>query len=137
MINKLRNAWGDKKFRYLLVGAWNTIFGYATFVLLFNTFETKASYLTIALITHVVAVSQSFLTHREIVFKSRKNIILEYSKFHITNISSLGLGIIALTILVERFLLPPLIAQAIITAAIVAISYFAHEKYTFKQINEH
>jgi putative flippase GtrA len=129
---KIKSAWDQKKIRYLLVGAWNTVFGYAIFALLITAFENEISYLEIAFISHLVAVTHSFFTHRQIVFKSRKNVLIEYTRFHITNLSSLAFGIIALSFFVERCSIPPLTAQAIVTTGIVAISYFAHQNFTFR-----
>lgn len=119
--------------RYLIVGGWNTIFGYATFSILYLLLNEKLNYILVAIVSHIISVTQSFLTQRNIVFRSKNIWISEYIRFHVANIASLGLGLIILPILVETVKLTSLIAQALATFFIIIMSYFAHKHFTFKK----
>lgn len=121
-----------QQLRYLLTGAWNTAAGYAIFVVLYFLLAPKLDYRVIAVATHIVAVTQSFVTQRRLVFRSRKNWLGEYGRFHIAHLFTLGLGLVLLSLLVETFEISPLLAQAIVTTAVVMISYFVHQNFTFR-----
>lgn len=118
--------------RYLLTGAWNTAAGYAIFALLYYLLAARVNYMLIAVAAHIIAVTQSFVTQRLLVFRSRKNWLGEYGRFHVAHLFTLGLGLVLLSALVEAFEISPLLAQAIVTAAIVMISYFVHQHFTFR-----
>lgn len=122
----------NQQLRYLLIGAWNTAAGYFIFALLYLLLTHLINYIAIALIAHVIAVTQSFITQRIFVFKSRGNGLAEYCRFHVAHLLTLGLGIALLSAIVEIFGISPLIAQAIITAIVVIFSYFIHRHFTFR-----
>lgn len=119
--------------RYIIIGGWNTIFGYATFALMYLILKEYLNYMLIAIASHIIAVTQSFVTQRTIVFRSKNHCISEYIRFHITNIASLGLGLIILPILVETVRFTPLSAQALTTLFVAILSYHAHKHFTFKK----
>lgn len=121
------------KFRYLLIGAWNTVAGYAIFAVLYLLVGAWIGYLATAALSHLFAVTQSFVAQRQLVFRSRGNWWAEYLRFHLAHLGSLALGLLLLPLLVELFDMPPLIAQALITATIVILSYFVHQRFTFRR----
>lgn len=128
--------WHNQKFRYLIVGAWNTLAGYAIFAGLYVLLDSIIGYMLIAGISHVFAVSQSFITQRWIVFKSSGNGWAEYWRFHLTHLGSLGISLGALPFMVEILKISPLLAQGFITAIIVIASYFIHLNFTFRKADD-
>ena len=116
-----------------MVGAWNTVAGYVIFVLIYLALSAHLGYLVIAMLAHIAAVTQSFLTQRVLVFRSEGYWLAEYVRFHLAHLASLGIGLAGLWLFVERFGLPPLLAQAILTAMVVILSYFVHRHFTFKK----
>lgn len=132
-MQRLIDRWHrHQQLRYLLTGAWNTAAGYAIFVVLYFLLAPKVNYMAIAVAAHMVAVTQSFITQRLLVFRSRKNWLAEYGRFHIAHLFTLGLGLVLLSVLVEALEISPLLAQAIVTAAVVMISYVVHQHFTFR-----
>lgn len=125
--------WHNRKFRYLAIGAWNTLAGYAIFAGLYVLLSSFVGYLFVAGISHVFAVTQSFVTQRQIVFRSAGSWKGEYLRFHIAHLGSFGIGLGALALMVEIFNAPPLFAQGVITVLIVAFSYFMHQYFTFRK----
>jgi len=90
----------------------------------------------IAAISHLLAVTQSFVTQRWIVFRSSGHWFGEYMRFHIAHLGSLAIGLTLLPLMVEGFNTPPLTAQAIVTALIVVASYFVHQHFTFRKAKD-
>jgi putative flippase GtrA len=126
----------SRHLRYLAIGAWNTLAGYAIFAGLYLAFAQHLNYMIIAAISHLFAVTQSFVTQRWIVFRSSGNWLAEYLRFHIAHLGSLAIGLSALPIMVEVFKTSPLIAQAVVTALIVVASYFVHQHFTFRKAKD-
>ncbi len=126
----------SRQLRYLAIGAWNTLAGYAIFAVLYLVFSPHIGYMIIAAISHLFAVTQSFVTQRWIVFRSSGNWLAEYLRFHIAHLGSLAIGLSALPIMVEVFKTSPLIAQAVVTALIVVASYFVHQHFTFRKAKD-
>lgn len=136
-ISNPKIIWNNsQKFRYLIVGAWNTLAGYCIFAGLYLTLDQYIGYLVIAIFAHIAAVSQSFLTQRLIVFRSSQNWPGEYIRFHLAHLGSLCIGLCALPIMVEGLHLSPLIAQGVITVVVVASSYFIHQQFTFRKAKD-
>lgn len=123
----------NRTLRYLLVGGWNTLFGYGIFAGLYLILNEDLSYLLIAVMSHFLAVTQSFITQRRFVFCSGQPWAGEYMRFHIAHLGSLLAGLIALRLLVETIGVPPLLAQAVATVLITVLSYFLHLHFTFRQ----
>ncbi|NJD25031.1 MAG: GtrA family protein [Betaproteobacteria bacterium] len=128
--------WRDnRQLRYLVVGVWNTAAGYCIFALFYLAVGKSVDYMAIAVLSHILAVTQSFFMQRRVVFRSQANVWAEYLRFHVAHLGSLGLGLILLTLFVEVAGLDPLLAQAIATAIVVFTSYFVHRHFTFRQAN--
>ncbi len=126
----------SRHLRYLAIGAWNTLAGYAIFAGLYLALSSYLGYMIIAAISHLLAVTQSFATQRWIVFRSSGHWLGEYLRFNITHLGSLAIGLTLLPLMVEVFNTPPLIAQAIVTALIVVASYFVHQHFTFRKAKD-
>lgn len=124
------------KLRYLLVGAWNTLAGYGIFAVLYQSMGQHIGYMGAAVLSHILAVTQSFATQRCIVFRSTGRGYAEYFRFHITHLGSLAAGLCALPILIELFNIQPLIAQGVVTAVLVVVSYFVHQHFTFRNSHD-
>ena len=123
--------WDSEKFRFLAVGAYNTLFGYVAFAVLYTWLHEGLHYLVIAVIAHMIAVINAFFAHRVLVFRARGNLLADFARFNITTLGSTAIGLAGLAALVDLGGIHPLLAQAIVLAATVAITYIAHKFYTF------
>jgi putative flippase GtrA len=123
--------WDSEKFRFLAVGAYNTLFGYAAFAVLYISLHERLHYLVIAVIGQVIAVINAFFAHRVIVFRVRGNLLADFVRFNITTLGSTVIGLAGLAVLVDFGGIRPLLAQGIVLAVTVVITYVAHKLYTF------
>ncbi len=128
--------WGKyrEKISYLIVGVWNTIFGFGLFSFLYFLLSNILSYGIILAISYVISVTNAFYLYKYFVFKSKGSIWKEYIKF-----SSVYLNIYLINLCLLYLL--NLIAfnniyygQAISVSIIMLISYFSHKKFTFKKV---
>ena len=122
------------KSRFVVVGIWNTIFGYGVFCLLetlfTQLFSSKfASYMVAMVLAQILAVTNAFIWHKYITFKSKvkgKAIIAEYFRFSATYVVTFVLGLVLLPAFVEIMHMTPKIAAAIITLICMVFSYLGH-----------
>ncbi|MDR2365455.1 MAG: GtrA family protein, partial [Zoogloeaceae bacterium] len=135
-MNLCVGIWEKKQgVRFLAIGAWNTIFGYFMFVVLYGCFGTRSNYLGIAVANHFIAVLNAFIFHRYVVFRSKNNIVREFLRFNISYVITLVFGLVLIFILVENMDIHPILGQGITTPACVALTYFAHKYFSFGQTN--
>lgn len=127
-INQLLNS---RKLRYLLVGGWNTIFGYFAGIGIYYLLNLDFSIWLIGLISNVICISMSFLTYKIFVFRTKGNWIVEYFRSYIVYGVMAILGIFLLWLFVTRLALTIEIAQALIILSTTVISYMGHLKFTF------
>jgi putative flippase GtrA len=131
MIIRLWN--NSQKLRFLILGAWNTLFGYAAFAVGYLLLNRWLQYIVIAVLAHGVAVTQAFLVHKFLVFRSPGPWPAEFARFNLTHLSTFAAGLAGLVILVDAFELHPLAAQAIVLAATVVVGYIAHARFSFNR----
>jgi putative flippase GtrA len=133
MPTPIRVAWRSEKFRFLVVGAFNTIFGYLVFLAFYYALGSKLHYLIISTISHALSVIVAFTGHRSLVFRSSKPWRSEFIRYNISLLFSFLLGLLSLYVLVEFGGLKPTVGQAITVVFSVMVSYLAHRYYSFKR----
>ncbi|MBL0075841.1 MAG: GtrA family protein [Rhodocyclaceae bacterium] len=128
----LRARWDSNQvLRFLLIGGWNTLFGYLCFFVIYQLAGSFLHYLLVSILAHCVAVSQSYVTQRYIVFRSNATMGAEFLRFNGSHLGVLLLGLLAMFVLVEVIELSPLWAQALVTAGSVFLSYGLHSRVSF------
>lgn len=125
--------WQNERFRFLLVGAFNTAFGYAAFALLYILLGHRLHYLFIGILAHAIATLVAFTGQRHLVFRSRRPWLPEFLRFNLSLLSVLLFGLVSLFVLVTLLGLHPLLGQAILTPLSVLLSYITHRHYSFRQ----
>ena len=128
------------KAKFVLVGIWNTIFGYGIFCL-FDTvfawlFSTRfAAYMCAMVLARILAVINAYICHKYITFKSEakgKAIIGEFFRFSTTYVVTFCLSLFLLPALVEIGHITPKISAALIILICTVISYLGHSRFSFK-----
>jgi len=132
--------------RYLLVGAWNTLFGYGCFFLFARLFlhlmpsQPSLAASVASVVATVANITVSFTGYKLFVFRTKGNFLLEYARSFLVYLPTLVLSAVAiapLTALLHR-LLPlhapqaPYIAGAILAFVTVVISFFGHKHISFR-----
>lgn len=128
--------------RYLLVGGFNTVFGYSLFALLNWSFTGLGSfsYMYAAVLSNLIAITVAFLGYKWFVFRTRGNYLIEWVRCVGVYGSSMAIGLIGLPILVpilrghlqhpER---APYIAAGVLTVISVIFSFLGHKMISFRQ----
>jgi putative flippase GtrA len=128
--------------RYLLVGGFNTVFGYGLFALLNWSFTGLGSYsyMYAAILSNPIAITVSFLGYKWFVFRTRGNYLIEWIRcLGVYGMSTL-IGLAGLPILVtilrhhmQRPQLAPYVAAAIMTVVTIVFSFLGHKNISFRQ----
>jgi putative flippase GtrA len=129
--------------RYILVGGFNTVFGYGLFALLNWSLRGlgRFSYMYAAVAANFIAITVAFLGYKWFVFKTRGNYVMEWIRCVGVYGTSMLIGLAGLPILVT-LLRPHLgnpgsasyIAAAIMTGVTVIFSFLGHKNVSFRQI---
>jgi putative flippase GtrA len=127
--------------RYLLVGGFNTVFGYSLFAL-FNWFFAGVSYgyMYASFLASLIAITVAFLGYKWFVFHTRGNYLMEWVRCAGVYGSSMAIGLVGLPILVpilrghmqhpER---ASYIAAALLTVITVIFSFVGHKNISFRR----
>ena len=127
--------------RYLVVGVWNTLFGYGSFAFFTAILSPKIpnSYIAACVISSVLNISVSYLGYKFFVFKTKGNYLREWIRCVGVYSGGILFGVLSLPVLVvlirrnTRFISEaPYIAGAILTAFTVVYSFFGHKKFSFR-----
>ena len=125
----------DERVRFLLIGGFNTVFGYALFVLFQFLWGDTAGYLVSLYVSYVISILVAFVLHRRFTFQVRgtANIWTDFVRFVGVYLVALAINTIALPLLVEVAGLDPLIAQAIVVVVTTVLSYVGHKFFSFRR----
>jgi putative flippase GtrA len=129
------------KVRFVLVGLWNTIFGYLAFVgldYLFNLFFSPryVAYMSAAVLANIISILNAYIFHKFVTFRSQARglaIIPELLRFFSMYLFSFILGLVVLPVFVELFHLDPKIAGALLIPVTTIISYLGHSRFSFRR----
>ncbi len=128
--------------RYLVVGGFNTIFGYGSFALLtyLMTGHLPYPYMFANVIASVASITVAFIGYKYFVFRTKGNFLREYLRTYMVYGTSILLGLVLLPVLVfalgfviRRANLVPYVAQAICTLLVIFGSYVGHKKFSFRR----
>jgi putative flippase GtrA len=127
--------------RYLVVGAWNTLFGYASFAALTAVLTPLIpySYMAASLVSSILNITVAFLGYKWFVFKTKGNYLREWARCVMVYSGSIAIGLALLPVLVgiirhtsryERG--APYIAGALLIGISVVFSFVGHKRFSFR-----
>jgi putative flippase GtrA len=128
--------------RYLLVGGFNTCFGYALFVTFNHLFRSLGIYGSelASLLGNIIAITVAFLGYKWFVFRTRGHYFREWLRCLSVYGTSIGLALLMLpplTLLLRHWFgrsqLASDVAAAILTVVTVTGSYFGHKHFSFRR----
>jgi len=125
----------DERVRFVIIGGFNTVFGYGLFVLLELLFGHVTGYLVSLYGSYAIATIVAFFLHRNFTFRAAGsgNIWLDFVRFQSVYVVSLVINTVALPLLVEVAHLNVLLAQALIVTVTTLVSYFGHKFFSFRR----
>jgi putative flippase GtrA len=132
--------------RYLLVGAWNTLFGYCCFftftwlLLKLMPLHPSLAASVASLVATPVSITVSFIGYKFLVFKTKNNLLREYARSLLVYLPTLLISAIAIAPLTSilRRMFPqhlqqaPYVAGALLTCFTVVASFFGHKHISFR-----
>jgi putative flippase GtrA len=142
-IRRLTGHIPPKQFgRYLVIGAWNTLFGYGTYAALTAAFTPHLpySYIIASIVAAPLNITVSYLGYKWFVFKTRGNYWSEWRRCFMMYGSSMVLGVLALPPVVYLVRLgmgldrsAPYVAGALLTGFNVVYSFLGHKYFSFRR----
>jgi putative flippase GtrA len=131
----------DQLGRYLLIGVWNTAFGYSSYALLtwFLGRYIPLSYLPASVLSSLLNITVAFLGYKCFVFRTKGNYLKEWARCLMIYSGGILLGLLLLpptvflvTQITDRPKASPYIAGAIILGVNVILSFFGHKRFSFR-----
>lgn len=131
----IRNLVGDERVRFLVVGGFNTVFGFLLFTGIELLFGRWIGYIVTLLISYVIAIIVAFILHRHVTYRvtGTGNVIVDFLRFASVYLVAIAINLVALPLLVELAHFPPILAQALITIVTTLVSYFGHKLFSFRR----
>lgn len=117
---------------YLVIGAWNTVFGYGIWALLQSLLGDRLHYLVIVVIAWPIAVLNAYLGYRFLVFRSRGSILRELPRFSLVYALTLVVNVAVLPVALAVVPFNIYVVQALFAVSVVICSYLAHKYYSFR-----
>jgi putative flippase GtrA len=117
---------------YLVVGGWNTVFGYAVWALMQYALGGYVPYLIVPVLAWPFGVINAYLGYRYIVFCSREPIRSELPRFSVVYLATLAVTLALLPIGLKVLPFNIYLVQASLLALIVACSYLGHKYFSFR-----
>ena len=116
---------------YLVVGGWNTVFGYGAWALMQYLLGDHLHYLVVILLAWPIAVLNAYLGYRYIVFRSRGPILKELPRFSLVYLATLVVNLALLPVALRVTPFNIYGVQALFTGVVVVCSYLGHKYYSF------
>jgi putative flippase GtrA len=123
----------EQGLRFVLVGAFNTAFGFVLFALLLHLAGDRVHYLVVLFVATIGAVLVAFAGYRTFVFRVRGNVLKDLARFSLVYLLALAVNSVCLPLLVEVAGAPVLPAQAGFVVVTVVASFLAHRSFSFRR----
>ena len=117
--------------RYLVTGVWNTAFGYGVFALLVALMTPRVHYLLIGIAASVLAITNAYIVHKLVVFRTKGNYLREYGRYYVIYGATAVGGLALLALFVDGLGLNLYLAQAFVLGMQVAASFIGHRRFSF------
>ena len=117
---------------YLVIGGWNTLFGYLVWATLQFLLGDYLPYFVVIIMSWPIAVLNAYLGYRYIVFRSHGPVLRELPRFSLVYLVTLLVNLALLPIALRVLPFNIYVIQALFTAVVVVCSYLAHKYYSFR-----
>jgi putative flippase GtrA len=116
---------------YLVVGGWNTVFGYGAWALMQYLLGDHLHYLVVVVLAWPIAVLNAYLGYRYIVFRSRGPVLRELPRFSLVYLATLVVNLALLPVALRLLPFNIYVVQALFTGVVVVCSYLGHKYFSF------
>jgi len=128
----VRSRIGSKHVKFVIIGIYNTLFGYSVFAGLHIELP-HVNYMFVLIVSREISVISAFVVYRLLVFKVKGRIITDFARFWLVYSGALVLNLIALPFFVEIVGLHVLVAQAVTLILTVISTWIGHNHFSFKR----
>lgn len=118
---------------YLVIGGWNTLFGYLAFSALYFLLHTHLGHVPILVASYTISTLNAYWGYKLVVFRSPGKFITEFPRFALVYVVALAVNILVFPWLTRTLALNPYLSQAIFTVALVVCTYIVNKRFSFKQ----
>jgi putative flippase GtrA len=122
----------SKHVKFVVIGVYNTIFGYTVFAAL-HLGLPHVNYMFALIVSRELSVISAFVAYRLFVFKVKGPLLPDFARFWMVYSGALVLNLIALPFLVQIVGLGVLVAQAITVVLMVVSTWIGHNHFSFKR----
>lgn len=127
----------DRRLAFLIVGGFNTAFGFGLFTLFYFLLkEYRWGYMGGLVLAQLIATVVAFFLYRTLVFRVRGNAWGDFLRFCSVYLVSFVINALATPFCVEVLGLNPLLAQALVIAVTTVASYLGHSRFSFRRPKE-
>ena len=116
---------------YLVVGGWNTLFGYGVFALLYYLLHETLHVDVILVCSYAIGVANNYVLYRRLVFRSKGRVLRELPRFSLVYVITLAVNLVVLPLALRTLPLSAYVVQAVFTAVVVVASYLANRYFSF------
>jgi len=117
---------------YVIVGGWNTLFGYGCFAALYYLLHTHLHVDVILVFSYVLSIANAYVGYRYVVFRSRGDMKTELPRFTAVYLVTLAANLVILPLALRVLPWNAYVVQGLFTFVIVALSYFGHKHFSFR-----
>jgi putative flippase GtrA len=132
LVGWVRSRVQSKHLFFVLIGIYNTAFGYVAFAGLHLTFP-HLNYMFVLIVSRELSVVSAFVAYRLFVFKVKGRILHDFARFWLVYSGALILNMVALPFFVEVVGLGVLLAQAVTMVLTVISSWIGHNHFSFSR----
>jgi putative flippase GtrA len=129
---KVRSRIHTQHVKFVLIGIYNTLFGYLVFAGL-HVGLRRVNYMFVLIVSRELSVVSAFVAYRLFVFKVRGALVGDFLRFWMVYSGALVLNLIALPLLVEVVGINVLVAQAMTIVLTVISTWIGHNYFSFKR----
>ena len=116
---------------YLVVGAWNTLFGYTVWAIFEYLLHDYLHYLVILVLSWPFAVLNAYVCYRLFVFPQQGQRMAGAAAVSLVYVVTLCAGLLALPLLLRTLPFNIYVIQAGYTVVVVILSYLSHKFFSF------
>jgi putative flippase GtrA len=124
--------WEKSEARYVAVGAWNTFFSMAIFVVIQIAFSDVLTVTEALTTAFVLGVIQSFATQKKYVWRSSERVSEEFPKFLLISTLQYLSNVVLLRIFTLRFNMNVILSQILIASVLILTTYVVLKFWVFK-----
>lgn len=123
----------EQQLRYLIVGGFNTLFGFGVFVALDLTTAQYIGHYVVLTVATVISITAAHACQRTWIWFSRAPYLRELTRFSSVYVVGYFLNLVLLYVAHGRFGAPVLPTQVAITGLLVLGAFLVHRFWTFAQ----